>query len=393
MAVSRIITVDPNWNIAHIVRTALNLLDRSAVQVDVPGSTEALEELGRGCRLLIANFSIDDTMRGFELAMRVKQQSPETAVIILGDVDDPEEFDSETAHDSPYAYLRRPLDVQKFLRVLIAGLDDTDMQEALFPSAMEAPVINNEMGPIPTLDVNAAQKIMDQMQYDIGAQTLLLASRDGKVLLERGSVGLINREKLAHTMIPSVLTNIEAREVLGGQTSAIQFFDGENYDVFVLTVGLHHFLCAIFDGNQGSRQFGSVTRFGRRAVEDLIALIGAGAFFMQPKAKPVDDRSQTGRKRAARLRETTEMEFVELARAELPSTPSVPAQPEPEPVHFDPIPDLNLDDLFGGSADNTLDADALFDLDDLEQIANENAQNTKGKLDWDRAREIGILPD
>jgi hypothetical protein len=392
MAVSRIITVDPNWNIAHIVRTALNLLDRSAIQVDVPGSAETLEELERGCRLLIASYSIDDQMRGFELAMRVKQSSPDTAVIILGDVDDPPEFDGETAHDSPYAYLCRPLDVQKFLRVLVAGLDQTDMQEALFPSAMEAPVINFEMGPIPNIDINAAQKIMDQMQFDLGAQTLLLASRDGRVLLERGSVGLINREKLAHIMIPAVLTNIEARDVLGGQTSAIQFFDGENYDVFVLTVGLHHFLCAIFDGQQGSRQFGSVTRFGRRAVEDLIALIGAGAFFMQPKPKAVDEMSQTGRKRAARLRETTEVELVELARAELSDT-SDAAPAQPEALQLDPIPDLNLDDLFGGNVDNALDADALFDLDSLEQIASENAQHVKGKLDWDRAREIGILPD
>src|SRR5690606_10708769 len=125
-----------------------------------------------------------------------------------------------------------------------------------------------------------------------------------KVLLERGNVGVINREKLANVMIPAVLTNIEAREVLGGQTSAIQFFDGENHDVFVLTVGLHHFLCVIFDGQQGSRQFGAVTRFGRRAAEDLIALIGAGAFFIEKREKTIDSRSPTARKRAAKLRET-----------------------------------------------------------------------------------------
>lgn len=392
MAVSRIITVDPNWNIAHIVRTALNLLERSAVQVDVPGGVEALDELERGCRLLITNFSVDDNMRGFELAMRVKQESPETAVIVLGEVDDPKEFDAETAHESNYAYLRRPLDVQKFLRVLLAGLDQTDMHEALFPSAMEAPVINNEMGPIPKIDVSAAQKVMDQLQVDLNSQTLLLASRDGKVLLERGNVGVINREKLANVMIPAVLTNIEAREVLGGQTSAIQFFDGENHDVFVLTVGLHHFLCVIFDGQQGSRQFGAVTRFGRRAAEDLIALIGAGAFFIEKREKTIDSRSPTARKRAAKLRETSEMEFIELARAEIPES-AAPAPAEPEALQFEPIPELNLDDLFGGNVDNSLDVDSLFDLDDLEQLASENAQHIKGKLDWDRAREIGILPD
>ncbi len=392
MAVSRIITVDPNWNIAHIVRTALNLLERSAVQVDVPGGAEAMDELSRGCRLLITNFTVDDNMRGFELAMRVKQESPETTVIVLGEVDDPDEFDTETAHESNYAYMRRPLDVQKFLRVLQAGLDQTDIHEALFPSALEAPVINTEMGPIPNLDLNQAQEILDKLVYDLGAQTLVLATRTGNVLLERGNVGLINREKLAAVMLPAVLTNIEAGELLGGQASAIQFFDGETYDVFVLTVGLHHFLCTIFDGQQGSRQFGAVTRFGRRAAEDLIALIGAGAFFIQKKEKTIDSRSPTARRRAAKLRETSEMEFVELARAELPVTQADTPE-EPEALQFEPIPELNLDDLFGGNVDNTLDADALFNLDDLEQLANENAQHIKGKLDWDRAREIGILPD
>lgn len=389
MPIPRIITVDPTWTIARVVRSALDLLDRSATQVDVPGSAEALGELSRGCTLLITNYDVDDSMRGFELAMRVKRESPDTAVIVLGDTADPDEFDPETAAESPYAYLSRPMDIQKFLRVLSAGLEGTSLHEAMHPTALAAPVINHDMGSVPMIDINAAQSIIDTLRVDLGALAILLASRTGDVLLERGAVGLINREKLATTMLPAVLTNIEAKDMLGGQLSSVQFYDGEEYDVFVLTVGLHHFMCAIFDGRDGSRQFGAVNRFGRRAVEDLIALIGASAFFVQPKKAAVnEDELRHNRKKAPKIRETDEVELIPLARADLGS---VAAEPVIETFKLDPIENFNPDDLFGSSPD--LDADALFDLDDLEELVNKNIQNAKGKLDWNGAKTIGIIPD
>jgi DNA-binding response OmpR family regulator len=395
MPIPRIITVDPTWTIARIVRSALDLIDRPVIQVDVPGGAEALAELSRGCTLLITNFEVDENMRGFELAMRVKRESQDTSVIVLGDVGDPEEFDQETAAESPYAYLCRPFDLQKFLRVLLAGIEGSGrMYEALFPPVTAAPVFNNDMGPVPQMDVTAAQTIVDQFQRDVGAMAVLLASRAGDVLLERGAVGLMNREKLTATMIPAVLTNIEAKDMLGGQLSSIQFYDGESFDVFVLTVGLHHFMCAIFDGQQGSRQFGAVNRFGRRAVEDLIALIGANAFFIQKVAPaPVEDTRITPRKKVAKIRETEEVELVEIARADFGHVEAPQPVPEPE-LKLEAIPDdaFNLDDIFGKEPAD-LNGDELFNLEDLEQIANQNLQNSKGKLDWDTAKTIGLIPD
>ncbi|MBC8098155.1 MAG: hypothetical protein H7Y11_01815 [Armatimonadetes bacterium] len=391
MSIARIITVDPTWTLSRILRAALDLLDRPVIQIDVPGAAEALAEVKHGgCTLLITNYEVDDKTRGFELALRVKQESSETAVIILGDIGDPSELDPETAAESPFAYLRRPMDVQKFLRVLQAGLDGTNQHDAMFPSAMAAPTMNIDLGPIPTLDLAAATGVIDALRIDLAAQSILFATRTGEVLLERGAVGIINRDKLTASLLPAVLTNIEAKELLGGQLSSVQFYDGDDFDVFVLTVGLHHFICAVFDGQNGARQFGAVNRFGRKAVEELIAKIGAAAFFLQPRAPiVVEDYGQAARKKAAKVRETEEVDLVPLARAEIGT-----ATPAPDVLKFDPIVDLNLDDIFGTQS-NGLDADALFDMDDLETMANENtqAQTSKGKLDWDKAREIGLIPE
>src|SRR5262245_48787663 len=123
----RIITVDPTGTIAQVVRAAMHLIDRSVIQIDVPGGTEALEEIGRGnSALVITALEIGDDMRGFELALRVKQSSAETGVVILADIDDPEELDEETASNSPFVYMHRPVNVQQFLSVLMAGLSGED---------------------------------------------------------------------------------------------------------------------------------------------------------------------------------------------------------------------------------------------------------------------------
>src|SRR5687768_15331099 len=123
----RVITVDPTWSVSRLVRAAIELLEGSIIQVDVPGSMEALEEVSRGgYHILVTSLQIDRQMKGFELALRVRQSSPDTAVVILADEDD-QEIDEETRASSPFIYLRRPVDVAQFMRVLTAALKGEDV--------------------------------------------------------------------------------------------------------------------------------------------------------------------------------------------------------------------------------------------------------------------------
>jgi hypothetical protein len=387
-ALPRVITVDPTGAIARIVRSALDLLDLSVVQVDVPEGAEALEELQSRVNLVVTAFDIDDNMRGFEFALRVKQASKDTSVIILGDVDDPDELDEETALDSPFVYLSRPVDSYQFLRVLVAGLES---HEAMV-GALNAPSGGNhalaaaDMGPVPQLDINQAQTIVDSLLTDLGAMAVLMSSRSGETLLERGAVGYIDRERLTHALLPIMQTSIGVRDIVGGQIWTVQLYDGDDYDVFVLSVGLHHFLCVIFDGQMGARQFGLVNRFGRRAVEDLIALIGANAFFIQPAASRQEEQPRA--RKSARKQVARDDEPVQLAHAEIEPAEET-AKAEVVMQQLEPIEDLDLDNLFGDDMD--LDED-LFDPDKLEELAKESAQqSTKGAVDWDQAQQLGIL--
>lgn len=375
----RIITVDPTWTIARIVRGAVDLLARAAVQVDVPQGTEALEEIQRGgATLLVTAWELFDDIQGLELALRVKQLSPDTAVIILADVDDPQELDQETLSESPFVYMHRPVDVHQFYRVIMAALDKTNIFEALTIPHAAADSIDH--GPIPGIDVENARKIVKRLLVDVGAMAMLLTTRKGDILVEDGAPGYLDREQLTNALMPMVTTTIEMSALTGGQAQNIQFYDGEEKDVFVFSVGLHYFLCAVFDGQAGSRQFGVVNSYGRRAVQDLIALLGASAFVIerpQPVAAPLLPKKQ---------RETSEAEKVEpmLVRPEIKAA-------EPEPLRLDPIQNLDMS-IFDHLGDlDSADADDLFDLDKVAEMVNKGSGRKEVTLD--EAIQIGLIPD
>jgi ActR/RegA family two-component response regulator len=377
----RIITVDPTGTIARIVRSAMDLVGRQVILVDMASGREALEEIkSRPCQLVVTNVELDHDIKGYQLAIEVRQAKPNTNVIILADVDDPE-LDPEDIAGSPFVYLHRPVDIHQFLRVLIAGLDGDDIFAALNPQAGGGAPFVRDMGEVPHLDVEAARMSIDKLLTDVGAMAIVLASRTGEVLLERGAVGYLDRERLTGALLPMVTTSIDMSELVGGRSSTLQFYDGEEYDVFVLSVGVHHFLCLVFDGSAGNRQFGAVNRFGRRAAEDLIVLLGTSAFTFQ-KPKPPQVEVQKKGKQAA---EPAQEVFEPIARAE------VKVQ-EPEPLRLDPISDLDFSIFDQLPNVNIAAADDLFSLDNLAELASETLR-TGGPIDFDKAQQMGIMPD
>jgi len=384
----RIITVDPTWTIARIVRAAMDLMDRGVIQVDVPGGPEALEELGRGgTHLVVTALEIGDEMKGFELALRVKQTAPESAVIILADVDDPEGLDAETTADSPFIYMRRPVDIQRFLGVLMAGMNGEDMFGALTTPPATTTAIDR--GPVPAIDKNKSQQILDTLLHDVGGMAVVLADRNGEVLMERGAVGFLNRMQLTTALIPTVNTTIDMGELIGGQPSVVQFYDGEDKDVFVFSAGLHHILCVVFDGQAGARQFGIVNRYGRKAAEDLIALLGANAFIIEKPRQVVKEEAAPARPTKKGKRATEEQAKIEsvIERAVEPKAA------EPEPLKLDPIENFDQD-IFSQLGDlDESDANDMFDPDKLAEIAEEVAKRKGGPVSMDEAAELGIIGD
>lgn len=393
-SIPRIITVDPSGGIAHQVRSAVDLMDRWIVQVDTPSANHALDELKRGeCHAVISVWEPGDQMQGWALAAEVRKIAPQTAVIILAEYTDTV-LDEETLAASPFIYLQRPFEPAQFLRVLRAALDGEDIFEAAKqPTSTNAP--KSSMGPVPAINLSKAQSLVDGLLRDLNAMAVLLVARDGEILLERGTIGYINRDQLSETLLPVVMTNIDLKDTVGGNATTLQFYDGDVYDVFVLSIGFHHFICIIFDGQLGSRQFGAVNRFGRRTAEDLIALLGAEAWLIRRVV--VEDKPEEQSRSKARTKPTPqaiEEEFVELAPAEgfmgdatIASRSAAVESSQQLKLETIPEEEFNLDDIFGadmGGVDET-----LFDPDSLADLVN--AGDQQGMITQEDAIKLGII--
>jgi DNA-binding NarL/FixJ family response regulator len=393
----RIITVDPTATLSQQVRSALDLMDRAVIQIDTPGALDALEELKRGeCHAVITAWECGDNMRGWEIAAKIKQAAPETAIIVVADYEDVE-LDEETRAGSPFVYLRRPFDVPQFLRVLDAAVQRKDIFEAMLAPMSEAlGGTAPKFGGVPSINIERAKALVHQLLIDLNAMAILFVTREGKVLIEQGTVGYIQRDEIANALSPSSVSHLTLRDMIGGNASLFQFYDGEAYDVYVLSVGLHHQLCVIFDGQKGGRELGAVRNFGRRATEDLIGILGADAWLMHaPVIEAEEERLERSRTRArATSKRDTSEEPVALARAEIiakempkmtETTEFVSNLPKLEAIEGE----IDLDLLF--AVDETA-AEDLFSLDVIEQeVQKVEERASGGKLDWDKAQELGLL--
>jgi hypothetical protein len=378
----RIVTVDPTGTLARVVRAAVELLEQPIILIDTASGAEALAEVGRGdTRLLVSAVELADEMTGYFLALEANRAVPDIKIIVVADFDDTP-LDDETIADSPFVYFQRPIDMYQLIRVLLAGVSGDDIFAALQAPATAAPAAISG-GPVPSLNIDAARGIIDALLTDVGAMAIILASRTGEVLLERGAVGYLNREQLTTALLPTIGTTVQMGELVGGRTNTLHFYDGETYDIFVLSVGLHHFLCLVFDGSAGNRQFGAVNRFGRRAAEDLIAMLGASAFVIEPPSAEAPAPTRTRRRRTA-AEPTAEETYEPIERPEIKPK-------EPEPLRLEPINELDpsIFDQLEQVDDHS--AEDLFDPDKLAEIANESRRKD-GPIGLDQAQELGIMP-
>jgi hypothetical protein len=375
-------TVDPSGDSARAARAARDLTDFPVIHIDVPTAADALEEINRGdYRLVIAADVLDDGISGIDLFRAIYEVQPHTALVLIADRDSLSDLPEDSA---TFATLPRPLDAQAFLRVFLAGLEGGDLRAAHAPPVPRARAGNGDLGVIPPLDLKLAQRLIDALMIDVGAMAVILGTRAGDILLERGGTRDLDHDGLTNALTPMVHTLLDMAQVVGaGEISSLQFFDGETYDVFVLSIGIHHFLCLVFDGHFGIRQFGAVNRFGRRTAEDLTALLGVSAFTLYPPAPAQPDFTD------ATIDPSLD-EPLEALVENAPDWDALPAPSEPESVRLEPLQNFDPAILDAGSIDVSL-ADELFSMDKLAEIANETRRG-RGPLSYDEARELGIIP-
>ncbi len=248
---------------------------------------------------------------------------------------------------------------------------------------VSAPAISAvDIGPVPAIDVGELTDTLGGLLNDVGAMAVVLVDRKGNILQEMGAVGYMDRDRLTTTLSPSFANMFTIGPLVGSKRpQAMHFYDGEEFDVFALAIGLHHFICLIFEGSAGSRAFGAVTMFGRRAVQEMLDALGDVAFEIRVAAAEPVAAPKAARKAVKKKVQE------EPVKAEAADEAYVP----PRPPALEPLPeDADLEAMLAGLEKLDLnEADTVFDPEKLAEIAAEKMAGER--LTFEEAQQMGVI--
>ena len=358
----RIIIVDENQGIYNIVKASMELLARRPRLIETRTGDDAMTELRISPPdLLVTAHSLPGKTNGPILALQAKREQASLPVIVLGGESDPE-MDEETLSQSPFQYLRRPVQPEVFIRALRIAIDGPEA------GVMETGT-HEAVVPVPMVDVDKLRPLMSALMRDVQAMAVVFADRNGKVLTFDGAAGYVDKDLLAAGLAPGFGGTMKLLPVIGEQPRVMKYYDGGKFDLYSLAVGLHHFIILIYEGN-ADRAIGNVKNFGGKAVNKMLEMIGDVAFALKPPAPPVQAKPEAGvpaeqpsSRRGKRKTQTQEIAAVQPGRQSV-SAPreqaASPSQPALEPIlNFDPNILAGLDNVDLSKANDLFDPDKL----------------------------------
>lgn len=387
----RIVVADPTPMLARVARGALALLDRAHVLIEVPSAEMALNEVTGGrVALVLAVYQLPD-LDGIQLARRIRDAVPDMPVMVLADADDPLP-PPEALAEAPCRLYVRPA-AEAFLRGLRAALDG----ETAATLDAAAPVTDETLGPVPPVEIAPVRSAVTSMMRDVGALGALVADRTGRIVLELGATGALDRAALAGIAGASLTRTAPMGALVGGNVWTMHYYDGERFDVFVLALGLHYFLALIFDGANRSA-FGPVTMYGRRVADQIIRTLGDAAYRIGPSqadgvgggglGQETGQAETPARSRTRRAERQSPAPTVPATR-ETANPPASRRSPRAEkPAENPTIPSaIDLDALFGQPVDEEL-AERLFDPDELGQLAAALGDDDAEQIGYEDRRNL-----
>lgn len=380
-SIPRIIVVDAANNLGDLIRPAIIMLKRRCVLIESPSAEEALKEIEMDATidLAVAAYQLDEST-GIEWAKTAIREQAGTPIIVIAD-DRDSVPSSDVLNNIPnQIQFLQNFSGEDLLRALRIGLDGEEVVKA-----EEGLVATVDLGPIPPLDADAVLPILRETTRDIGALGALVSDRSGRLVVDEGATGYINKSQIAALLGPSFAQLAKIAPDVGGDTWGLRYIEGERYNIFALGIGYHYFMLFLVDAsNRGA--MGAVMNFGRKGANKITdELLGDSAWTFsaaatQPiAATPPPPKASTP------------------APAEVKSPPPVvqetpAAAPIEMPALFEsdlePVGDLDLDVLFG--QDLTDDAfEDVFSSDLLDGSASDIGADSS--VSYEEAQNMGLL--
>jgi len=251
----RILIVDDEPKVGYFLKESLESLGRGYDVQRVESGEAALDEISRRpFELLVTDLRMPG-ISGLDLLHRVGNISPATRTILITAYGS-DEVETECRRLNAARYFTKPFSIDAFTAavedVLTHGIDVSGDR----------------------LD-RATQRLSD-LRFEVGAQCVLFAGTDGRLLAQVGPVEELSPIPLAELMSGGFNSLFNtARHLHEGHTFNLTYHEGVRYDIYAANVGDKFFLTLVFDRRQGASRIGMVWLYTKRAIQDLLDLVSA----------------------------------------------------------------------------------------------------------------------
>jgi CheY-like chemotaxis protein len=273
MTIPRILLVDDERQVSHMLRSSLEYSGLEYVIIDVPSGEEAVLELTRGpVDLLVADLRLPG-MTGFELLEQVQQLNPSAkAIMITGH---PTEEAKERAKElGVIAFLAKPIRTSYFLEAVNRALQGRGS------TAPAEGILEEEMAFM-------AEWLLS-MQKELGAEATLLLDNRGQVVVEAGDLANVDLTAALPSLMAAYSAGVKVSQMLDCQVPGnFQYFEGDKIDFYLASVGAYYALVILFRGKQPVDHMSAVVHYCRRTANDLLV-----ALYNIEKGLPVPSPAQ-----------------------------------------------------------------------------------------------------
>ncbi len=368
---AKILLIDDDREITRFLRATLEILDRTFQITEAPSAEEALLAVGRTAFDLIILDVVLPGMDGLEFARRILKQRPDSKIILLTGKPLPQ-IENEIRNLKLVAYFPKPVKPDDIITAASIALGIKPAKSSPTPAAQDE-------GP------QAHHSVSDRLsalRRDLGCLAVYLGDLDAHIVARAGDVSAFAVQELFSHVMVAFTASLKVCGFLGGFVPLnMHFFDGDDFDVYMINVGQSYSLIILFSGESGARAMGHVLRYGRQCADDLLNMLA--------DTSPAMSATPAFVATMPTLEKVPIMAGGETIEVALPvaSAPPPLYTPEPEPTE---VLDIKSEELDAASKSlNTSDLDSFWDDATTE---GEGGSSRANALSFEQATKLGLVP-
>jgi len=368
---AKILLIDDDREITRFLRATLEILDRTFQITETPSAEEALLAVGRTAFDLIILDVVLPGMDGLEFARRILKQRPDSKIILL--TGKPlQQIENEVRNLKLVAYFPKPVKPDDILTAASIALGIKPAKSTPTPAVQdESPQAHRSVS-----------DRLSALRRDLGCLAVYLGDLDAHIVARAGDVSAFAVQELFSHVMVAFTASLKVCGFLGGFVPLnMHFFDGDDFDVYMINVGQSYSLIILFSGESGARAMGHVLRYGRQCADDLLNMLADTVPAMSATPAPVATMPTL-----EKVPITAGGETIEVALP-VASAPPPLYTPEPEPTE---VLDIKSEELDAASKSlNTSDLDSFWDEATTE---GEGGSSRANALSFEQATKLGLVP-